>query len=188
MVCAALSIRAEEDAAALQQVRHRRAESESQLEPKLIVTAARCFAKAAALYEAQNDEEHAVETNSYLYWCKKKMTLADIEEFTKGLDTGIAERVAAVAKKVEVSEAQKWFERAEGFAEKHASDHLLVAIRFFEVADRFKGTEQSFTAQDRSLEGSNCWRRRTFQSDPSGAESKRASSRRNRARDSETGS
>ena len=149
-VLASFTARTEEDAGALQQAGID-ALKESQFEPKLIVTAARCFAKAAALYEKENDEEHAVETNSYLYWCKKKMTFADIEEFTKGLDTGIAERVtAAAAKKVEVSEAQKWFDRAEVFAQKHSDDHLLIAIRFYEVADRFKGSEQSFNAQDRS--------------------------------------
>ena len=45
----------------------------------------------------------------------------------------------------------KSFDRAEVFAQKHSDDHLLIAIRFYEVADRFKGSEQSFNAQDRSL-------------------------------------
>jgi len=40
----------------------------------MIVDAARNFAKAAALYSGAADEEKTVEMNSFLYWCKKKMT------------------------------------------------------------------------------------------------------------------
>jgi len=37
------------------------------------------------------------------------------------------------------------------FAAKNPSEHLLIAVRFYEVADRFKGSGASLMAQDRSL-------------------------------------
>lgn len=125
---------------------------ESQNQPELIVTAARCFAKASALYEAEGKSEIAVEMNSFLYWCKKKMTLKDIEAFTNGGETVVAEKIKSVDEKpAPVSEAQAWLTRAENFARGHADDPLLVAIRFFEVGDRFKESEVGRKAIDLSL-------------------------------------
>ena len=47
----------------------------SQSDPSALVDAARNFAKAGELYSAAGDQEKSVEMNSFLYWCKKKMTL-----------------------------------------------------------------------------------------------------------------
>lgn len=125
---------------------------ESQANPRAIVEAARNFAKAAAAYGAAGNEEKSVEMNSFLYWCKKKMTLEDIEVFTKGGEGAVAERLTAVEKIApKVDEAQKWLERAEKFAAGNPNEHLLIAVRFYEVADRFQGSKESLKAQDRSL-------------------------------------
>ena len=59
---------------------------DSQTNPRAIVDAVRLFVKAAELYSAAGDEEKNVEMNSFLYWCKKKMTMEDIDVFTKGGD------------------------------------------------------------------------------------------------------
>ncbi len=123
---------------------------ESQTNPEAIVTAARYFAQAAALYEAQKNEALAVETNSYLYWCKKKMTLADIDAFVKG-DAALGERLKILEKAPAPAEAQAWFDRAETFARTHAAEHLLNAIRYFEVADRFKNDDVGRAAMSKSL-------------------------------------
>ena len=125
---------------------------DSQTNPRAIVDAARLFVRAGALYGDAGDEEKNVEMNSFLYWCKKKMTLADIEQFTKGGDEAVASKLAAVEKSApKADDAQKWFERADQFAKKNPDEHLLIAIRFYEVADRFKGADASMQAQDRSL-------------------------------------
>ena len=125
---------------------------DSQTNPHAIVEAARHFVKAAALYGDAGNEEKNVEMNSFLYWCKKKMTLEDIEQFTKGGEAAVTGKLAALDKLVpKADDAQKWFDRADQFAKKNPNEHLLIAIRFFEVADRFKGSDASFQAQDRSL-------------------------------------
>src|SRR5438874_1943714 len=59
---------------------------ESQTNPRTIVEAARNFAKAAALYEAQGKEDSVVEMNSFLYWCKKKMNMQDMDAFLNNKD------------------------------------------------------------------------------------------------------
>ena len=90
--------------------------------------------------------------NSFLYWCKKKMTLQDIDAFTKGGESAVLTKFATLEKVApKTDEAQTWFERAEKSATANPEEHLLIAIRFFEVADRFQGSGASLKAQDRSL-------------------------------------
>lgn len=125
---------------------------DSQTNPNAIVAVARCFAKASALYEASGKTEFAVEMNSYLYWCKKKMSMADIDAFLKGEDTTVSARLTAVESKSPVpSEAQAWLDRANAFVRANPSEHLLAAVRFFEVADRFKDTDVGRAAMSKSL-------------------------------------
>ncbi|MEI6236811.1 MAG: hypothetical protein WCT04_27440, partial [Planctomycetota bacterium] len=125
---------------------------ESQTNPRAIVEAARLFIKAAELYNAAGNEEKNVEMNSFLYWCKKKMTMEDIDVFTKGGEGTASTKLDAIEKLVPtVEEAQKYLDRAEKFATKNPAEHLLIAIRFYEVADRFKGSDAGMKALDRSL-------------------------------------
>jgi hypothetical protein len=125
---------------------------DSQANPRAIVDAARFFVKAGELYGAAGNDEKNVETNSFLYWCKKKMTLEDIDAFRKGGESAVSNKLADVEKLApKADDAQKWFDRAEAFANQNPAEHLLIAIRFFEVADRFQGSAASLKAQDRSL-------------------------------------
>ena len=127
----------------------------SQSEPDAIVSAAINYGKASDAYEKAGDEFKATEMNSFLYWCKKKMTFKQMDIFLKG-DTP---EQAATAKRLKAldssapaaNEAKNYFDRAEKYAQAHPDEHLLIAIRYFEVADRFKGTDASLQAQDRSL-------------------------------------
>ena len=48
----------------------------SQKDADAIVSAAISFGRASANYQRGGDESKSVEMNSYLYWCKKKMTSA----------------------------------------------------------------------------------------------------------------
>jgi len=118
---------------------------DAQADHSALVPATRLLAQAAALYEAAGDEAKAAEVNSCLYWARKKMTLADTAAL-KG-DAQISHQLEAVAKPVPVDDAKAMLAKADEFAKTHADDPLLVAIRYFEVGDRFKDSE----AIDKSL-------------------------------------
>lgn len=122
----------------------------SESDQNAVVEAAKLLTKAANMYEKQGDDAKLVEVNSFLYWCKKKLTLKGAEEFKK-TGTDVIAKLDKVAEKAPVTEAQSYYDRAETFAKLKVNDHMLIAIRFFEVADRFKGTDVSLQAQDRSL-------------------------------------
>ena len=125
----------------------------SQAKPEAVVAAARCFAKASALYEANGQPELAVETNSFLYYCKKKMTPKDIDAFLKSENAGVSERLKEVeSKPVAPSAAQTWLERADSFAKTNANEQFLITVRYFEVAERFKDSEAGRSAMSKSLE------------------------------------
>ena len=125
---------------------------ESQANPRAIVEAARAFVKASELYVTAGNEEKAIEMNSFLYWCKKKMAMEDIDAFIKGGETSVSTKLNAIEKLApKADEAQAYLDRAEQFASKNPAEHLLIAIRFYEVADRFKGSDASMKALDRSL-------------------------------------
>ncbi|HLX60890.1 MAG TPA: hypothetical protein VKX17_06370 [Planctomycetota bacterium] len=126
----------------------------SQNESDAIVSAAIYFGQATELYQSAKNNEKATEMNSFLYWCKKKMTLQQMDAFLKGgdaINVKIAQRMKEIEAAPPPDEAQAYFNRADAYANAHPNEHLLIAMRFYEVADRFKGTDLSLQAQDRSL-------------------------------------
>ncbi len=62
----------------------------SQTDSDAIVSAAIYFGKAASLYDQANNDDKASEMNSFLYWCKKKMTLRQTEAFLNRSDAAAA--------------------------------------------------------------------------------------------------
>ena len=127
----------------------------SQTNADQIVAAAIFFGKAADSYDKAHLESKATDMNSYLYWCKKKMTYQQIDAFLKANDaamTAVAKRMKDLESAApKADDAKLYFDRAETFAKAHPDEHLLIAIRFYEIADRFKGSGHSLEAQDRSL-------------------------------------
>lgn len=126
----------------------------SQADPDKIVDAAKNFVKAVESYERDNNEVAAVEINSFLYWCKKKMTLEQIGKFAGGgaEEKKIVQRLEkVVTQPVKVDDAAAYLAAADQFASSRPNDHYLIAIRYFEVAERFKGTPASLKAQEISL-------------------------------------
>src|SRR5579862_9340569 len=126
----------------------------SQNESDAIVSAAIYFGQATELYQSAKNNEKATEMNSFLYWCKKKMTLQQMDACLKGgdaINVKIAQRMKEIEAAPPPDEAQAYFNRADAYANAHPNEHLLIAMRFYEVADRFKGTDLSLQAQDRSL-------------------------------------
>lgn len=124
----------------------------SQTDGDALVPAARFFGKASVAFEAEGNAEKTVEMNSFLYWCKKKMTMQDIKSFVAGEDAKLAQRLEAVEKTVvKPEDAQGWLDRAAQFEKNNPTENYLVAVRYFEVADRFKGSDISLKAQELSL-------------------------------------
>jgi hypothetical protein len=80
------------------------------------------------------------------------MTLKDIDAFLKSEEPTVSTRLTAVeTKAAPPSEAQAYLDRAEAFARVNPGEHLLAAVRFFEVADRFKDTDAGRAAMGKSL-------------------------------------
>jgi len=110
-----------------------------------IKKAIEAFANASALYESLKNDSKATECNSYLYWLRKKLTLNDLDNLPRTQQQALQ---ATAARK---STAQVLFDQAQKFEKDRPDDHLLIAIRYFEVADRFKGEETGLKALDFSL-------------------------------------
>ncbi len=118
---------------------------------KLVPDAGR-LAGAAALYEKRQDDEGARKADACLYWCRKRMTARHVESFRKDADTATARRLEGITRPVDPARAADYSRRAEEFARGHPDDHLLIAIRFFEVADRFLQTSIGPKAMQRSFD------------------------------------
>ena len=75
----------------------------------------------------------------------------------KAGDATLEKRLQKMESSLAPKEAEAAFSRAETYAKANAAQHLLIAIRFFEVASRAKGQELSLKAQDRSLQELQLW-------------------------------
>lgn len=124
-------------------------------DPSQNLVAALAYAKALPAYEAAGDQDTAAEIRSVIFWCKKRMNQVALERFvqSKGEAGGLlATAVAQVDQPVAVSEAKAYLAKADDFAQKNPKQSLKIAIRYFEVADRFQGTQESLKAQRLSLD------------------------------------
>lgn len=124
-------------------------------DPTENLTAALAFAKALPDYEAAGDQETCSEIRSVIFWCKKRMDVTALERFVaaKG-DEGqaLALALTTIEQPAPATDAGAYLGKAESYAQKHPSEHLKIAIRFFEVAHRFQGTPESLKAQRLSLD------------------------------------
>lgn len=120
---------------------------QAQADHSVLVPAVKALAKVAEEMEKANDPR-ITEVNACLYWSRKRLTLADTQALG---GNGTVKRLEVVAKVVPVSEAKTMLDRAEAFAKGHADDPLLVAIQYFEVADRFPETAEGRKAIQQSL-------------------------------------
>ena len=84
------------------------------------------------------------EVNSLIYWARKMMPVGE-----NGLPKAAAVDVPEGQDAGEV--AHDLFREVEQYARQNPDAHFMIAVRFFEVADRFTGTEWSLRAQRLSL-------------------------------------
>ncbi|HLX59850.1 MAG TPA: hypothetical protein VKX17_01090 [Planctomycetota bacterium] len=120
-------------------------------DPDQIVSAAISLGMAAQGYDDAKDAVKSAEMNALLFWCNKKMTLQQVDFLLRQGNEGAAaaKRFTKMMKGLPPGDAQTWFNRAAEFAAAHPDEHLLIAIRFCEIADRFKSTEFPVRAQER---------------------------------------
>jgi hypothetical protein len=131
---------------------------ESDHDHRRVVDAAICFGQALTWYQAQNDLDKVCDLQADIFWCKKRMNLDDLGDYVaqKHQDASATAALATVervaGRTVAANEAQAFLDRAQDFASKHPDDPMQISIRFFEVAERFQGTDISLTAQRLSLD------------------------------------
>ena len=118
--------------------------------PEAVVQAAGFFAKAADAYEAKGDEGKAAEANSCLYWTRKKFTIRDLNIVTQGNPAVVKRMDKIITEKPKTEDVKGLLDKVDEFA-KTSKDSLLVAIRYFEIADRFPTSDEGRKAMDASL-------------------------------------
>jgi hypothetical protein len=119
---------------------------DAQADHSALVPATKLLAQAAALYEAAGNEAQTAEVNACLYWAKKRLTLADTNILKPDM---VATRKLEGATKVR-DDSGAMLQAADQFGAK-SQDNLLVAIRYFEVADRFPELPEGRKAMSASL-------------------------------------
>ena len=137
---------------------------ESDTKPERIIDAALGFAAALPWYEAQGDTDNICDIQASLFWCRKRMDAATMKIYRAKLASGDAGTRATLAKvdavterAVETNEAQGFMDRADTYAKAHPEELRQIAIRYYEVAERFQGTPTSLTAQRLSLDAQQRW-------------------------------
>ena len=134
-----------------------RAMIDSDTTPARAVDAALAFVKALQFFSTSGDPAIVEELNANIFWCKKRMNLDQIRSFlaAKGSDAEeenlIAKAAEIVTKAVDSSEAQAYFDRANTYAKENPTNFTQITSRYFEVAERFSGTDISIQAQRLSL-------------------------------------
>lgn len=119
-----------------------------------IVDAAIAYGQARARLPADAPPEMAGEIQANLFWCRKQMNLEAMKDYIarKGADFTLAsQQMRAVAETpVDPAQAPVYARMAEAYAAANPTDHLQIAIRFTEIAERFPGTLQGTDANRRA--------------------------------------
>jgi hypothetical protein len=119
-----------------------------------IVDAAIAYGRARSLLPADAPPEMTSDIQANLFWCRKQMNLEALKDYIarKGPDFAIAsQQMRAVAETpVDPVQAPVYARLAEAYAVANPGDHLQIAIRFTEIAERFPGTQQGTDANRRA--------------------------------------
>jgi hypothetical protein len=125
-------------------------------DPAKTVAAALEFTQLLDYYKEKGNTDQVCEMQANVYWCKKRMNLESLRTYVaaKGASAqALATRAEEIVSiEVPKDQADAYFERAEKFSKEHPAAQLAIAIRYFEVADRFTGTGVSLKAQRASLD------------------------------------
>jgi hypothetical protein len=122
------------------------------------VTAAISFSQALRYYQAAGDIDRVCDLEANIFWCKKRMSADDLSHFAaqnqgdQEVTKAIATIDAVATREVPKTEAKAYLERADRFAKEHPQEFAQQSVRYYEVAERFVGTDISLQAQKLSLE------------------------------------
>jgi hypothetical protein len=125
--------------------------------PRRSVDAAVAFSKALKYYETTGDTDAICDIEANIFWCKKRMNIDDVKSFVaqksgdKTVVAALAKADKVANKEVTADKAEEYFTRAEKFASKNPENYEQISVRYFEVAERFVGTETGIKAQKLSL-------------------------------------
>jgi len=126
--------------------------------PRRSVDAAVAFSKALKYYETTGDTDTICDLEANIFWCKKRMNLDDVKLFLaqksgdKSVVAALAKAEKVATKEVTQDRAEEYFTRAQKFAVKNPEQFDQISVRYFEVAERFVGTETGIKAQKLSME------------------------------------
>jgi hypothetical protein len=130
---------------------------ESNENPRRSVDAAVAFSKALKYYESSGDTDTICDLEANIFWCKKRMNLDDVKSFVaqkngdKAVVAALAKADQVATKEVSKDKAEEYFSRAEKFAHANPDKFDQISVRYFEVAERFLGTEVGIKAQKLSM-------------------------------------
>jgi|GEM_PF-3108129 hypothetical protein len=136
----------------------KQAMQDSNNDPSRSVAAAVAFSKAIKFYEATGDVDKVCDLEANIFWCKKRMNVDDVKNFLalkggdKSVTDALAKADAVASKEIPKTEAKNYFDRAEKYAKDHPDDYEQISVHYFEVAERFVGTDLSLKAQKLSLD------------------------------------
>lgn len=129
----------------------------SNQDPSKSVEAALAFAEALPVFEAAALHDRVRELNANIFWSRKRMNHDDLGRYLAAKGGAGSEAAAArietvVNRQVPLAEADRWLQEVDLFALEHPDRAMQIAIRYFEVAERFAGTPASLSAQRKSLD------------------------------------
>jgi hypothetical protein len=128
----------------------------SNQDPSKSVDAALAFAEAQPIYESAGQFDRVREMNANIFWCRKRMNHDELERYVAGRGievTRLVERIETVVNtEVPLDQAEKWLQEADLFSIENPDQSMAIAIRYFEVAERFVGSPSAITAQRKSLD------------------------------------
>ncbi len=122
---------------------------------KRLMPAALEFTELLDYYTKKSDMDQVCDMQADIYWCKKRMNAGDLASYlaSKGeFEKGLADRAEQVVASQPMDQAEAYLARADAYAKANPGDALALAIRYFEVADRFAGSSVSLHAQRLSLD------------------------------------
>jgi hypothetical protein len=131
---------------------------ESSSTPGRAVDAILLFDQVLALDKKLGDVDQECDMQANIFWCRKHLNIDEVKTYlaqkgsTKPAEAVLAELKASSDQPLAPSDAETYFTRAHTYAQEHPERPLQIAIRYFEVAERFQGTPAGLNAQRLSLE------------------------------------
>ena len=131
---------------------------ESAATPGRAVDAILLFDQLLALDKKLGDVDQECDVQANIFWCRKHLNIDEVKTYlaqkgsTKPADAVLAELKANGEQALPAADAETYFARARTYAQEHPDRPLQIAIRYFEVAERFQGTPSGLDAQRLSLE------------------------------------